>query len=120
MPEGSYELLAHRYGHAAQEVLEIASRQRELARPILDEFPDLLAEAVFAARCEQALTVADVLLRRTRLGLLAPRTLCASGYEAPLHVARAMGGELGWDETRIREEVARFRAEAEAEGLVVP
>ena len=33
--------------------------------------PDLLAEAAIAARLEQARSVADVLLRRTRLGLLA-------------------------------------------------
>jgi hypothetical protein len=60
-----------------------------------------------------------VLLRRTRLGVLAPRALCVAGFEGPLQVARAMGRELGWDETHIREEVGRFRAEAEAEGLVV-
>jgi glycerol-3-phosphate dehydrogenase len=119
VPDEGYESLARRYGHAASEVLEVASGRRELARPILDEFPDLLAEVVFAARCEQALTVADALLRRTRLGLLAPRALCASEDGAPLRVARAMGEELGWDESRIRAEVSRFQAEAEVEGLVV-
>jgi glycerol-3-phosphate dehydrogenase len=119
VPEHSYELLARRYGHAAEEVLEIASGEGELAQPILGQFPDLLAEAVFSARREQALTVADVLLRRTRLGVLAARELCAPGEGAPLRVARAMGEELGWDGYRTREEVARFRAEAEAEGLVV-
>ena len=114
-----YESLARRYGHAASEVLEIASGRPELARSILDEFPDLLAEVVFAARCEQALTLADALLRRTRLGLLAPRALCAAQSQAPLRVARAMGEELGWDESRIRREVARFQTDVEAEGLVV-
>jgi glycerol-3-phosphate dehydrogenase len=119
VPDGAYESLAHRYGHAASEVLGIASGRPQLARPILDEFPDLLAEVVFAARREQALTVADVLLRRTRLGLLAPRALCASEDDAPLRVARAIGEELGWDEHNTREQVARFQAEAELEGLVV-
>jgi glycerol-3-phosphate dehydrogenase len=117
--DDGYELLARRYGHAASEVLEVASARPELSRPILDEFPDLLAEVVFAARREQALTVADSLLRRTRLGLLAPRALCASEDGAPLRVARAMGDELGWDESRVRAEVIRFQAEAEVEGLVV-
>ena len=117
--EEGYESLARRYGHAASEVLEIASRRPELARSILDEFPDLLAEVVFAARREQALTLADALLRRTRLGLLSPRALCAAQSEAPLRVARAMGEELGWDESRIRREVARFLTEAKVEGLVV-
>ncbi|HZO79784.1 MAG TPA: glycerol-3-phosphate dehydrogenase/oxidase [Solirubrobacteraceae bacterium] len=114
-----YESLARRYGQSASEVLEVASARPQLAQSILDEFPDLLAEVVFAARCEQALTLADVLLRRTRLGLLAPRALCAAQSEAPLRVARAMGEELGWDDARIRREVGRFRTEAEVEGLVV-
>ena len=40
----------------------------ELAQPIVPGLPDLLAEAPFAARNEQARSVGDVLLRRTRLG----------------------------------------------------
>ncbi|MBV9534078.1 MAG: hypothetical protein JO321_01560, partial [Solirubrobacterales bacterium] len=117
--DDAYERLAERHGHAAEEVLAIASSRPELAQPILGQFPDLLAEAVFSARREQALTVADVLLRRTRLGVLAARELCAPSANAPLCVARAVGGELGWNESRARGEVARFCAEAEAEGLVV-
>ena len=30
-----------------------------------------------------------------------------------------MGAELGWDEARVAREAEAFRAEAEAEGLVV-
>ena len=41
--------------------------------------PDLLAEVAYAARREQARTVGDVLLRRTRLGLTAARRLLAPG-----------------------------------------
>ena len=61
--------------------------------------PDLLAEAAIAARLEQARTVADVLLRRTRLGLLAAPQLRDAESVAP--VAEAMGGELGWDAERV-------------------
>ena len=71
LPDGSLELLAFRYGHAARNVLKLAGERPELARPIVAGQPDLLAEAVIAARLEQARSVADVLLRRTRLGLLA-------------------------------------------------
>ena len=70
-PSGYRELLAFRYGHAARNVLQLAGERPELARPIVAGQPDLLAEAVIAARLEQARSVADVLLRRTRLGLLA-------------------------------------------------
>jgi glycerol-3-phosphate dehydrogenase len=113
------EQLAGRYGYAAHEVLRIAAERPELAEPVLAERPDLLAEAVYAARREQARTVGDVLLRRTRLGLTAGRRLCRAGSTAPERVAAAMGEELGWDADRRAAEAAAFRDEAVAEGIVV-
>jgi glycerol-3-phosphate dehydrogenase len=100
-------------------VLRLAAERPGLAAPVVDGRPDLLAEAVHAARREQARTVGDVLLRRTRLALTAGRTLCAAGSDAPERVAAAMAPELGWDAARTAEEAAAFRAEAEAEGIVV-
>ncbi len=117
VPPESYVALAGRYGHAAEGVLKIAASRGELAQPIVAGMPDLLAEAPFAARNEQARTVGDVLLRRTRLGLLAARELTAPDCPIPLRVARALAGELGWDETRTVTEVERFREEALAEGI---
>jgi glycerol-3-phosphate dehydrogenase len=117
VPEASLAALAGRYGHGAEGVLQLAGERGELAAPIVDGLPDLLAEAPFAARNEQATSVADVLLRRTRLGLLAGRELCADGSLTAERVATAMAPELGWDSQRIGDEVARFRAEAAAEGL---
>jgi len=75
VPEESYAALAARYGYAAREVLALAGERGELAQPIVPGLPDLLAEAVLAARREQARSVADVLLRRTRLWLLAAHEL---------------------------------------------
>jgi len=117
--EPAYVALAGRYGHAAEGVLAVAAERGELAAPIVGDLPDLLAEALFAVRHEQALTVGDVLLRRTRLGLLAAGELCAPGSPAAERVARAMAGELGWDGTRVALEVSRFHEEARAEGLAV-
>jgi glycerol-3-phosphate dehydrogenase len=119
VPDESYAALAGRYGHAAEEVLRIAASRGELAQPIVAGLPDLLAEAAYAARTEQARTVADALLRRTRLGLLAARELCAPSREIPLRVGRAMAAELGWGEDRIEREVEEFRREADQEGIVV-
>jgi glycerol-3-phosphate dehydrogenase len=119
VPEESYAQLAGRYGYAARDVLMLAADRGELAQPILPGHPDLLAEAVHAARREQAGTVGDVLLRRTRLGLTGARALCAPGEQAPERVAAALGEELGWDTARRAAEAAAFRAEADAEGIVV-
>jgi glycerol-3-phosphate dehydrogenase len=117
--EDSRVALAGRYGHLAERVLATAAERGELAQPIVEGLPDLLADAPYAARNEQALSVADVLLRRTRLGLLAARELCAPESDTPRRVARALAPELHWDERRIEDEVGRFQGEAAAEGLVV-
>jgi glycerol-3-phosphate dehydrogenase len=119
VPEESYRALASRYGFAAHEVLKTAGERGELAQPIVEGMPDLLAEAVHSARREQALSVGDVLLRRTRLGILAAREVSDDGDGVPARVAAALGGELGWDETRRRQAVRDFLEEAQAEGLVV-
>jgi glycerol-3-phosphate dehydrogenase len=115
--DDSYDLLAHRYGHAAGEVLALAAERDELRQRIVPDLPDLLAEAPFSARNEQAQSVGDVLLRRTRLGLLAGRQLSEPGADAPRRVAEALAPELGWDAERVEAEVARFYEEAQAEGI---
>jgi glycerol-3-phosphate dehydrogenase len=117
VPEESYEALADRYGHAAEQVLAIAADDPQLAQPILPGLPDLLAEAALAARHELARSVGDVLLRRTRLALLAGPELCTPGAGAPLRVAHVLGHELGWDQHRVQAEVEAFAEEARAEGI---
>jgi glycerol-3-phosphate dehydrogenase len=116
--EDSRVHLASRYGHAANLVMRLAEADPALAERISPELPDIAAEAAFAADHEQAHTVADVLLRRTRLGLLDARSLCEEGAGGPPTVARAMAGQLDWDEARVERELADWREVARAEGLV--
>ena len=116
--EASRVHLASRYGHAANLVMRLAAVDPALAKRISPELPDIAAEAAFAVDHEQAHTVADVLLRRTRLGLLDAGRLCEPGSDGPVAVARAMGGQLGWDQARVEREVADWHAVARAEGLV--
>ena len=115
--EDSYEALASRYGHAAEGVLELAAADPALAGAIVDGQPDLLAEVPFAARDEQADAVGDILLRRTRLGILAGPEVCAEDKRVPRRVAEALGRELGWDSRRVALELDRFAEEAVAEGI---
>ena len=116
--EGSYEPLAARYGYGALEVLKAAGERADLARPILDGFPDLLAEVAIAARREQARSIADVLLRRTRLGLLAGRALGGDAATKALDpLAAVLASELGWDEPRRERELSDFIQLARAEGI---
>ncbi|HEX8073416.1 MAG TPA: glycerol-3-phosphate dehydrogenase/oxidase [Thermoleophilaceae bacterium] len=117
MDDDSLALLAHRYGYAARYLLRMTSSNPDLARRIVPDLPDLVAEAPFAARYEQALSLSDVLLRRTRLGLLDAPRLAAPGAAEARTAAAAMGAELGWDEARVAAELRDWEETAGAEGL---
>ena len=102
----------------------MAAERGELAQPVVESDPgrvrppDLLAEVVYAARHEQARSVGDALLRRTRLGLTAARDVAAPDGVAARRVAAAMAPELGWGEARTEAEAQAFLLEAAAEGIV--
>jgi glycerol-3-phosphate dehydrogenase len=118
-PEGVGEeaisQLAFRYGHAARAVLDLAWKDPKLARPIVPGRPDLLAEVVIAARREQARSVADVLLRRTRLGILAAPELREVAAVRP--VAELLGAELGWSRRQVKREAEAWLEAAALEGI---
>jgi glycerol-3-phosphate dehydrogenase len=130
VPEASYQALASRYGYAARQVLALADEESpappKLAQPIVAGLPDLLAEAALAARSEQARSIGDVLLRRTRLGLLAARELTggataagAAEHAPPVRrVGETLARELRWSAERLEAELTRFAEEAAAEGLL--
>jgi len=107
--------LAFRYGYAARVVLQLARENPKLSAPIVAGRPDLLAEVVIAARREQARCVADVLLRRTRLGLLAAPQLRDAG--AVRTVAELLGKELGWSRKQVKREAEAWPAAAEKAGI---
>ena len=77
-----------------------------LGEPIVDGAPYVQAEVVYAARCELARSVDDVLSRRTRLRLFArDRSVDA----APL-VAEILGRELDLDPQERERQVAEYAA----------
>jgi len=118
-PEGvseeSVHQLAFRYGHATRAVLDLAWKDPRLAKPIVPGRPDLLAEVAVAARREQARSVADVLLRRTRLGILAAPQLRTAADVRP--VAEVLGRELDWSRRRIKQEAEAWVEAAAREGI---
>ncbi len=113
--EAARDQLAFRYGHASRAVLDLAEQRPELREPIVASSPDLLAEAVIAARLEQAQSVADVLLRRTRLGILAASEL--RDADSVTRVAEVLGQELGWSTDRVRDQADAWVEIARAEGV---
>jgi len=107
--------LAFRYGHAARGVLKLAEADPALARPIVEGLPDLLAEVVIATELEQARTISDVLLRRTRLGLTAASSL--DSVESVRGVAQLMAKSLGWSQAEVQKQSEAWLDTAKAEGL---
>lgn len=107
--------LAFRYGHAAKRVFALAAESPELALKVVPERPDLMAEVVLACREEQARSISDVLLRRTRLGVTAASSLAARDDVDVL--SQVMATELGWGESRREAEVDDWLETVLAEGL---
>ncbi|MBK5110520.1 MAG: glycerol-3-phosphate dehydrogenase/oxidase [Thermoleophilia bacterium] len=107
--------LAFRYGHAARGVLALAQADPALARPILPGHNDLMAEVAIAVDLEQARSLADVLLRRTRLGLTAASSLDSA--DAVRGVAEVMGELLGWSKAETGRQTESWLETVKAEGL---
>lgn len=99
--QGLRRALARRYGTGYREVLRLAEEDPRLARPVGDANV-LAAEVPHAVRKEMALSLEDVIFRRTDLGIgarpsSAQLTVCAG----------LMAEELGWGSARVEEEVER-------------
>ncbi|WP_353387315.1 glycerol-3-phosphate dehydrogenase/oxidase [Thermobispora bispora] len=94
------------YGVRARRVLDLAASHPGLAEVVDEETGALAAEVVLAAREEKAVTLGDILLRRTLIGL---------GPDMGLSAARACAEvavrHLGWDEERAQAEIAAYEAE---------
>ena len=95
--------LLGRYGHFAVDLLE-AAHEGEF-QPV-GTSPTLWAELRWAARAEQVVHLDDLLLRRTRLGLLLPEGALGE-MERIRSVCQA---ELGWDDARWHVEEAAYQA----------
>ena len=96
--------LVSRFGTQAGAVRQLISDDPSLGTPLVGGLPYLRAEALYAARHEMVVTLEDVLSRRLR-GLLYDRNATRDAAET---TAQLIAPELGWDATRVNEEVKRF------------
>jgi glycerol-3-phosphate dehydrogenase len=103
--------LRHRYGTGADALLELIAVDPRLADPLVPGQPHLRAEAVYAARHEMALTLGDVLVRRTRIHHYDRD----AGEAAARDVAELLADELGWDAAEIDRQVAAHHELCERE-----
>ncbi len=103
--------LAHRYGSLVADVQALIAADASLGQPLVDGLPYLRAEAVYATREEMALSLDDVLTRRTRARLLNRAAALAAAPAA----AEVMATELGWDVDETARQLAHFTAQCAAE-----
>jgi glycerol-3-phosphate dehydrogenase len=107
LPEDMARTLVARYGSESAAVANLAAREPALAKPLMDGLPMLKAEVIHQARREMALSVSDVMVRRTRLF----HRLATQGVDAAPVVAGLLARELGWDAAREAESLAAYLGE---------
>jgi glycerol-3-phosphate dehydrogenase len=109
--------LVSKFGTAAQDVLALTSEDRSLSDLIVEGYPAIRAEVVYAIRREMAATIEDVLARRIGLQLYSWRDAIAA---APT-VGALMAGELKWatpvTEAAITGYATKIRHLLDAAGL---
>ena len=91
-----------RFGHAASAFLETC---REDEHTLIPGTPSSWAELRWAARAEATLHLDDLLLRRTRVGLLLPE----GGVSILPQIREIVQSELSWDDSRWDAEVLSYR-----------
>ena len=98
------------YGSDLPELQQVLAERPEWDAPLHPRLPYRTGEVVWAARCEMARTVEDVLSRRTRALLLDAR----ASQEAAPTVAALLAEELGFDTRWQAAQVEEYHRLAEA------
>lgn len=105
------EHLLNRYGSAADDLLQLIGTQPELGQPLPGAADYLGVEVRYAVTHEGAMSLRDILVRRTRIALDTPD----GGGQAAVAAAELAAGPLGWDRSEIERQVGVYRAWSDRE-----
>jgi glycerol-3-phosphate dehydrogenase len=105
LPEQAARHLSQKFGTAATKVLKLAQDNPALAAPIVPGLAPLGAEVAYCARNEMALTVEDVLMRRTGLQFYSWR----AAISAAAPTAAILAKELDWSPEFERSSAEEYR-----------
>ena len=94
------------YGNKAQEIFQWLKNHPDLNDAICPHQPDIKAQLLYSIDREMAVSVGDVLLRRTLIGLTGCR-----GLDCVQTVASTLARHLGWSDARVQAEIANYRDE---------
>lgn len=92
------------YAETAAHVIQVMHERADLRVPVSARAETIGAEIVHAIRYEMAVRLTDIVVRRTGMGAAGPPPI-----EAIDRCAQIAASELGWDDGRLREEIAGVR-----------
>jgi glycerol-3-phosphate dehydrogenase len=103
--------LDERFGTERAAIDALITAEPTLGTPLVPGLPYLRAEAIHAVRSEMAVSLDDVLSRRTRARLQS----ASACIDAAQDVAQLIAPELGWTHEQVAAAVALFRADVSTE-----
>ncbi len=99
------ERLVQRYGSQGYYAIEeFISQDATLAEPISPSLPFVKAEILYAYRGEMAITIDDILWRRTRIGWAR-----GQGLDLAQEIAQFIGERHEWNQSRISAEIDKYK-----------
>lgn len=99
--------LLDRYGSEISALAELLAADPSLAKPLADGMPYLRAEIHYAASAEGAMSVGDVISRRTRLAF----EMADHGVGVAAEIAKIIGPILGWSASAKKKSIAEYEAQ---------
>jgi len=103
-PASAVERITRVYGATAARVLGLHAEHPDLGRPLAEGVPVTGAQVLEAVRHEMAITLEDIVVRRTGLGAAGH-----PGDEIVRQCAALVQQELGWSADRVEDEVSSVR-----------
>ena len=102
------ERLIKRYGDGYQMILKFINDDAALAEPIAPSLPFMKAELLYTYWGEMAITLDDLLWRRTRIGWTP-----GQGLDIAPQIAQFLSEKNNWNQARITAEVETYRERIE-------
>jgi len=105
--ENTARHLSQKFGTNAAQVMALIKNEPRLAAPLLPGLAPLCAEVAYSARYEMAMTIEDVLMRRTGLQFFSWNAAISAAAPTGAILAK----ELGWTPEEERTAVDQYRIE---------
>ncbi len=105
--EAVHAHLVNTYGGGAVWVMAYVEENPALGERIVPSLPYLMAEAFYGVQHEMAVTLSDVLIRRTHVIY----EVRGGGLDRARAVAEVMAPRLGWSESEVKRQIETYTAQ---------